>query len=448
MKRNTHTNMVFDNLGAKKTEGSIIRKPGSKKLYMLFYYHGRRIEKTTGLEDTPDNRDKVRRFLDRIIDRRDSGTLVFSEVFPGASEDEKKAFATLEGRVYSPLPKDIIFGQYLETWTQEIMSTFSSHTKRGDYLAIIDCWIRPHFSEKSFHEITQFELKKFIGTFKLKIGKNKGQKISRSRAANIICVLRTIVNDAVSQHHWDRFPDVFRDIDKEYPKTRPKIRGIFRFDELKLIVQAINPWYRPMVEFMVLTGMIHSEISGLQRSDIFPTYIQVQQSIVRKIESEDLKNGYRFRKLPITNRMRAILEEVLARTDSKYVFAEPDGSPYLREEFIKRYWKPAIDATGVPYRSPYSLRHSFAAWSLLVGIDPIRLVALMGHGSKKMIYDVYGKYAEDLEMDYWDILNYVGKDYVEVKTKKPLPFNQNNLGESFGESQGFWERNQLILQDI
>lgn len=60
----------------------------------------------------------------------------------------------------------------------------------------------------------------------------------------------------------------------------------------------------------------------------------------------------------------------------------------------------------------------------------------MGHGSKKMIYEVYGEYAEGLESDFWDILNYFGKDYSEVK-KRPLPYYQNFSGESIGESQGF-----------
>ncbi len=40
------------------------------------------------------------------------------------------------------------------------------------------------------------------------------------------------------------------------------------------------------------------------------------------------------------------------------------------------------------------------------------LVKLMGHGSKKMIYDVYGEYIDGLESDMWDIANYFGRDYL------------------------------------
>jgi integrase len=35
----------------------------------------------------------------------------------------------------------------------------------------------------------------------------------------------------------------------------------------------------------------------------------------------------------------------------------------------------------------------------------------MGHGSKQMLYEVYGKYVEGLETDAGNILDYYGKDF-------------------------------------
>lgn len=48
-----------------------------------------------------------------------------------------------------------------------------------------------------------------------------------------------------------------------------------------------------------------------------------------------------------------------------------------------------------------------------------KLVRLMGHGSKKMVYEVYGDYIEGLEEDFWKILAYFGKDFIETKAKRP-----------------------------
>jgi len=114
--------MLFDN--EEKKQGSIIRKAGSRKLYILFYYFNKRVEKSTGLNDTPKNREKVRTWLDRIIERRDAGKLNFVEAFPGASEDEKAYFAKLEGWQYAPEPRDILFSTYVQEWFLNVWSHF------------------------------------------------------------------------------------------------------------------------------------------------------------------------------------------------------------------------------------------------------------------------------------------------------------------------------------
>ncbi|HEY4744947.1 MAG TPA: DUF3596 domain-containing protein, partial [Desulfuromonadaceae bacterium] len=75
MRKRTN-DLLFDNTDDNQ-EGAVIRKPGSRKLYLLFYYHGRRVEKSTGLDDTPENRRKVRIWLDRQMERINAGKFVF-----------------------------------------------------------------------------------------------------------------------------------------------------------------------------------------------------------------------------------------------------------------------------------------------------------------------------------------------------------------------------------
>lgn len=47
--------------------GAIKRRKISEKLYVDFYYFGIRITKSTGLDDTPHNREKIRTFLDNSM---------------------------------------------------------------------------------------------------------------------------------------------------------------------------------------------------------------------------------------------------------------------------------------------------------------------------------------------------------------------------------------------
>ncbi len=60
------------------------------------------------------------------------------------------------------------------------------------------------------------------------------------------------------------------------------------------------------------------------------------------------------------------------------------------------------------------LRHTFAAWSLTIDMDKNRLVYLMGHGSKQMVYETYGKYVKNMEKDRDKILAFLGYDFVNA----------------------------------
>lgn len=54
-----------------------------------------------------------------------------------------------------------------------------------------------------------------------------------------------------------------------------------------------------------------------------------------------------------------------------------------------------------------------------------------------MVYDVYANYIEDLETDYLGILNYRGKDFVEVKNQKPLAFTITFKVKVLVKARGF-----------
>jgi integrase len=102
--------------------------------------------------------------------------------------------------------------------------------------------------------------------------------------------------------------------------------------------------------------------------------------------------------------------------------------------FRKDVWEKAAKASGITDKVPYSMRHSFAAWALTLRIDPNRLVRLMGHGSKKMIYEVYGDYIEGLEEDFWQILAYFGRDFAQPKMKASSTMIEYQNGYTFPPS--------------
>ena len=178
------------------------------------------------------------------------------------------------------------------------------------------------------------------------------------------------------------------------------------------LLQAINPYYRNVAEIMVMTGLIGSEIAGLRRQDIQGDYIHVQNSIVKGHEKADLKTEFRQRKLPITKALRERLDIALSLSTGDHFLSMKSGRTFDVDSFRKNPWTSALDKAGIPYKVPYATRHTFAAWALTVGLSPNKLVRLMGHSSKKMVYEVYCNYVEGLETDAGRILDYFGKDFI------------------------------------
>ncbi len=266
----------------------------------------------------------------------------------------------------------------------------------------------------TFFQISGVEIQKFISTLKWKKGTKKGQLLSKARAKNILIPLRTIWIDACDQFRWT-LHNPFSNLKKHLPKTPAKRREGFRFDEWMEFLNQVDSWYQPVVELMLLTGMINSEIAGLRKSDIHPNYILVQHTIVRGRENDTPKTLYRIRKIPITQAIRKRLDILRDRSTGDHLVTAKAGTIFRPANFLKDVWTKAGRASGITDKVPYSLRHSFAAWALTLRIDPNRLVRLMGHGSKKMIYEVYGDYIEGLDEDFWLILEYFGRDFAEPR---------------------------------
>ena len=399
-----------------KLAGRVTRKNGSRKLYVDFYYNGVRIERSTGLDDTPDNGRIARQWLDRQMEKIDAGKFVFAEAFPGASEEEKTFHAAREGWEFKSEPGDIIFGGYVASWLDRIWAKYPSEIKKYDYRQVIDDWLLPCFGDKSFQWITGVRLQEFVSGLRWRTGKNKGKQLSSSRIRNILIPLRTIWTDACEEHGWE-IKDPFRFVARHIPKVRKKQREVFRYDEWRRILETIDPYYRHHAEFMLMTGVIASEMAGLREEDIMPGHIVIQNSIVRGCEKETLKTEYRFRRIPITTEIRRRLDVVMVDRDGRYVFTMKSGIPFSESSFRNNVWKPALTKAGVEYKVPYTTRHTFTAWCSIIGKSKDKVVRLMGHGSKEMVDRVYGHYREGLEKDAINILEYFGPDFVEEERK-------------------------------
>lgn len=128
----------------------------------------------------------------------------------------------------------------------------------------------------------------------------------------------------------------------------------------------------------------------------------------------------------------------MARAKGNHLITTKSGTVFRSANFRKDIWEKAQQSSGMTDKVPYALRHTFAAWALMIGIAMNRLVKLMGHASKQMVYEVYEEYIEGLEEDREDILNYFGADFL---TPKRSARSRHHAGESSCERYPEKKRN-------
>ncbi len=88
---------------------------------------------------------------------------------------------------------------------------------------------------------------------------------------------------------------------------------------------------------------------------------------------------------------------------------DEDTSADSRSGAVRRFYVAgAVTADNIV---PYSTRHTYAAWSLATGVHPNKLVNRMGHASKAMVYEVYGRYIRGLDKDENKIKSCFGSDF-------------------------------------
>ena len=76
-----------------------------------------------------------------------------------------------------------------------------------------------------------------------------------------------------------------------------------------------------------------------------------------------------------------------------------DGRPIRWSYFWREFWRPALEAAGLDYRTPYNLRHSYALHCLQAGVPIATLARQMGHADVNRTFATYGGWVREMGAD-------------------------------------------------
>lgn len=369
--------------------GSVTVRSG--RLYLDFYYRGRRCREATSLHDTPRNRGRVARTLRQIEAEIALHLFDYGKYFPGSPRlAEFRQHAARLAEAQSATPR---FADFAAQWYTEKKVEWRE-TNREYHRAIIDSHLNPAFGTKPVDAITKSEVLLFRSRLADRPGK-RGRTLGASRINKVMGTLKMILDEAA-----ERFD--FRSPHRNIKPLKDKRHEVlpFSLEEVQRLLDTVQPGYRSYLAVRFFTGLRTGEVNGLQWQDIDLArgVLHISRSLSKGRVSLPKNEGSR-RTVQLPRLARQALEEQSALTGGQpagFVFRSPDGLPVDDGNFRKRVWIPLLKHLGLEVRSPYQTRHTAASLWLASGESPEWIARQMGHTTTEMLFRVYSRYIPNL----------------------------------------------------
>jgi integrase len=177
--------------------------------------------------------------------------------------------------------------------------------------------------------------------------------------------------------------------------------------EMRAIIEAAPPRYRPLLKVVALTGLRASEVRGLRWQDVDcgAKLIRLTQRVDRYGVAGEPKSGAGTRDIPLAAPAIQALREYQMKTGDRegLVFHAESGKDWKLNDIVKHGLHKACCNAGViddggraKYTGLHALRHFYASWCINRVEDggcglPAKLVQeRLGHSKISMTLDVYG----------------------------------------------------------
>ncbi|MCC6142383.1 MAG: site-specific integrase [Candidatus Hydrogenedentes bacterium] len=377
-------------------------------LYLDFFYRGKRCREQTALPETPSNRKKLEKILERIEFEIKLGTFDYAKFFPSShmaakfavgqaapSMPESSPAVLVAARADVALTKSVIlptFKEFAATWVAENEVTWRRSNRRT-IDDILRAHLLPAFGEKVVGQITKADILAFRSTL-AKVPGRKAETLSAKRINAIMAPLRQILNEAADRFD---FNTPYRNI-KALKLQKSDVEP-FSLAEVRQILATVRADYRDYYTVRFFTGMRTGEIDGLkwQYVDFERRLILVRETLVAGEEDYTKTDGSQ-REIQMSEAVFQALQNQsrASRGRSPFVFCTREGNPLDHNNVTKRVWYPLLRYLGLRPRRPYQTRHTAATLWLAAGENPQWIARQLGHSSTEMLFKVYARFVPNL----------------------------------------------------
>lgn len=169
------------------------------------------------------------------------------------------------------------------------------------------------------------------------------------------------------------------------PPMRQKAPDFYTHAEIARLLDVVDARWELMLDLDAHDGLRWAELAGVRvrvvdlRTDhIHVTHVLERDGTLREYP----KSSRSYRSVPIPAHRRGELAEwVDGLHPDELVWPAPRGGGWHYQNFVRRVWRPALEAARLRDLGVHGLRHTAASWLVMAGVDLYRVRELLGHES-------------------------------------------------------------------
>lgn len=297
---------------------------------------------------------------------------------------------------HTPEHSSITVAEAAEIWLRDCQLNKREATTIRAYRSHIDLHINPLLGREKLSRLSTAHVAMFWDALREK-------QLSRSMQKKVLFSLKALLKEAQNRGRVGKNVAQEYNTKKDHERDKPKLqigRDIPTGDEVRRIIDAAKPAYRPLFMTAAFTGMRASELRGLtwEHVDFDKRLIHVRQRADRFNEIGWPKSREGHRTIPMAPPVFNTLREwKLGCPNGKLKLVFPTANGNI--QFLSNIWSdgllPAqrkagvVDADGKPKYGMHSLRHFFASWAIDQGFQAERVQQMLGHANIKMTMGTY-----------------------------------------------------------
>jgi len=273
----------------------------------------------------------------------------------------KRKIQVVEGRFLDIKRNEKIKFEEMANLYLEMYSKVNKKSYRRDLMSINR--LNEYFKGKYLYELTSLD----IDNYKRKRLEENRQYATINRE---LACLRGILNKA---SEWGKLTTAPAKV-RLFRENNQRVRYLERHEAERLIKAATEP-LKSIIVIALNTGMRRGEILNLKWKDV-----DFHGKVITLWDTKNREKRY----IPMNSTVWNVLFNIEKNPQSEYVFPGASPSGHLGESYISHLFEATVKKAGLTDFRFHDLRHTFASWLVMKGINLKTVQELMGHKSFSM----------------------------------------------------------------